>query len=330
MHTSTHVRRAVTALLAAGAVVAGLAVVLATPAGAANPLGTVAINPASGTETTGLEGTLSAACPADSTGQNGFISGPGLTGEAVIDSNRSPATTFSFTNTLLDVFQTAGIAAPSGTYTVRIACIGPDFFTETGEFTRQLSITPRTGSASTVNYVVQSTIPAGPVTLTGTARVGKVLTCATAPVSGATQAYAWLRNGVATGSTTTTVSVPASWYNTTVSCRVTTTKDSESVQRTSAALKVGAGDALHYTVRPSLRGKARVGKILTCSAGAWQPAAASYKYLWFRGTKALSTKTKATYKVVRKDKGKLISCRVTAIRTGYGSGVAKTPAKKVK
>jgi hypothetical protein len=320
----------VTALLAAGAVATGLGIALATSADAAPALGTVAITPATGTETTGLEGTLSAACPAGSTGQNGFISGPGLTGEAVIDSNRTPATTFSFTNTLLDVFQTAGVAAPSGTYTVRIACIGADFFTETGEFTRQLSVTPRTGSASTVNFSVLSTIPAGPVSLTGTARVGKVLTCSTTPVAGATQAYAWFSNGVAVGNTTATMTVPASAYNATVTCKVTTTKDAESVQKTSNAVRIGLGDALRATVAPKVLGKAKVGKVLTCSHGTWQPAAASYKYLWFRGTKALTTKTAATYKTVRKDKGKLVTCQVTAIKAGYASGVAKAPARKVK
>jgi hypothetical protein len=137
----------------AGALATGVLVTVGTgSAQAATSLGTLAITPQSGTETTGLTGTLSASCPADSTGQNGYISGPGLTGEVVIDSNRSPATTFSFSNTLLDVFSGAGIAAPSGTYTVRIACVGADFFTESGQFTQQLTVTPRTGSGSTVNY----------------------------------------------------------------------------------------------------------------------------------------------------------------------------------
>jgi len=139
---------------AAGALATAALVTVGTGAAQAAPsLGTLTVTPTSGTETTGMTGALSASCPAGSTGQNGYISGPGLTGEAVIDSNRPPATTFSFSNTLLDVFSGAGIAAPSGTYTVRIACVGADFFTENGEFTQQLTVTPRTGSGSTVNYV---------------------------------------------------------------------------------------------------------------------------------------------------------------------------------
>jgi hypothetical protein len=329
MRISTHIRQRVTALLAAGAVAAGLGVALAPPVAAATSLGTLTITPASGTETTGLEGALSASCPAGSTGQNGYVSGPGLTGEAVLDSNRPPATTFSFSNTLLDVFQGAGIAAPNGTYTVRIACIGADFFTENGEFSQALSVTPRTGLGSTFNYVTQSGT-AGPVTLTGTAKVGKTLTCSTAPVSGATQTYAWYRNGVATGNSTASVSVPASWYNATVLCKVTTTKDAVPVVKTSNSVKIALGSALVYSVRPKVLGKAKVGKVLTCSHGTWVPAATSYKYLWFRGTKALTTKTKATYKVVSKDRGKLITCRVTAIKSGYANGVAKAPARKIK
>jgi hypothetical protein len=329
MRTSTHIRKRVTALLAAGAVAAGLGVTLATPAVAATALGTLTITPATGTETTGLEGSLSASCPVDSTGQVGYISGPGLTGEVVIDSNRTPTTAFSFTSTLLDVFSGAGVAAPNGTYTVRIACVGADFITENGEFSQQVSITPRTGSASTANYVTQANA-AGPVTLTGTARVGKTLTCSTAPVSGATQSYAWFRNGVATGNTTTAVTVPASWYNTTVTCKVTTTKDATSVEHTSNSVKIALGSALVNTVRPKVLGKARVGKVLTCWPGSWSPAASSYKYLWFRGTKALTTKTKSTYKTVLKDRGKLITCRVTAIKFGYANGVVKAPARKIR
>jgi hypothetical protein len=150
---------------AATAVATGALVSIGSGAAQAAPsLGTLTITPATGIENTGLTGTLSGSCPADSTGQNGFISGPGITGEAVIDSNRPPASTFSFSGTLLDVFQGAGIAAPNGTYTVRIACIGTDFFTETGEFTQQLTVTPRTGSASTANYA--TVVPAQNTTVT--------------------------------------------------------------------------------------------------------------------------------------------------------------------
>jgi hypothetical protein len=154
--------------LATGALVAAGA----GAAQAAPSLGTLTITPTSGVENTGLTGELSASCPANSTGQNGFISGPGITGEAVLDSNRPPATTFSFSNTLLDVFQGAGIAAPNGTYTVRIACIGADFFTETGEFTQQLTVTPRTGSGSTANYVTVVPAQGTSVTLAQNAASG--------------------------------------------------------------------------------------------------------------------------------------------------------------
>jgi len=149
-----NLKKRILSVAAVGAVVAGALVTVGSGAAQAAPsLGTLAITPTSGTETTGMTGTLSASCPGTSTGQVGYISGPGITGEAVLDSNRSPSASFSFSNTLLDVFSGAGIANPSGTYNVRVACIGADFFTETGEFTQQLTVTPRTGSGSTANYV---------------------------------------------------------------------------------------------------------------------------------------------------------------------------------
>ncbi|RYG57010.1 MAG: hypothetical protein EON56_03215 [Alphaproteobacteria bacterium] len=76
-------------------------------------------------------------------------------------------------------------------------------------------------------------------------------------------------------------------------------------------------------------GTAKVGRILTCSKGTWSPAATSYKYQWFRGTTALRGKVASTYKTVAADKGKLVTCKVTALKTGYTSGLAAATARKI-
>ena len=67
-----------------------------------------------------------------------------------------------------------------------------------------------------------------------------------------------------------------------------------------------------------------------CKAGAWSPKATSYGYQWLRNGKAIKGQTKAKHKVVRGDKGKKISCKVTAKRTGYKSGSATTAVKRIR
>lgn len=180
-----------------------------------------------------------------------------------------------------------------------------------------------TSTSAARSYVV-----AGPTSISGTARVGGTLSCAA--TTGGTLAYSWFTNGVATGLTTSSVTVPASWLYASVTCALTSTKSVTSVTRTSAAVTVALGAELAHTVRPKVGGKAKVGKVLTCSPGSWSPAATSYRYQWFRGAKVLAGKSSAKYKAVRKDRGKLVTCEVTAASTGHASGVAKAPARKVK
>ncbi len=151
-------------IAAAGALSAGMLVTIGSGAAlAAFPAdpGQLTLTPATGNESTGLTANLSEPCPADSTGLVGYISGPGVTeAQGVIQSNRPANTTnFQMSGIFKDAFQNASLAAPSGTFTVRIACIGPDFFTENGEFRQTVNFTPRTG---TNNATYVTVVPAAP------------------------------------------------------------------------------------------------------------------------------------------------------------------------
>lgn len=139
---------------AAGALGAGLVVTVGTGAAQAVSLGTLTLTPATGNELTGLTATLSAACPAGATGIVGYMSGPGVSeSNGVIQSNRpADATSFALSGTFQNVFAANSIAAPSGTYTVRIACIGSDFFSEVGDFSQQVNFTPRSGFPNGATY----------------------------------------------------------------------------------------------------------------------------------------------------------------------------------
>lgn len=218
----------------------------------------------------------------------------------------------------------APVAVTGGTATLSNQVLPAGANALTAQFVPTDPDTDGASVSSAVSYAIT-----GPVGLTGTARVGRVLGCSTLAVAGTTRSVLWFRNGVSTGVTAPSLAVPAGWYNTGIKCRVTTTKNGSSVVRDSATAKIALGSALVYSVRPKVLGTARVGRVLTCSPGTWRPAATSYRYQWFRGTRPIAGKIAAKYKTIRADKGKLLTCRVTAIRAGYASGVAKAPARRI-
>lgn len=154
-------------IAAVGAISAGLLVTIGSGAAmAAFPAtpGQLTLTPASGNESTGLSAQLSQACPADSTGLVGYISGPGVTeSQGVIQGNRPVATSFQISGIFKDAFARASVAAPNGAYTVRIACIGSDSFTENGSFVQTVNFTPRTG---TNNATYVTVVPAAATTTT--------------------------------------------------------------------------------------------------------------------------------------------------------------------
>lgn len=431
MRTTSRLGRRITAVLAAGVLAAGIAAVsgIATPAQAAPSLGTLTIAPATGNESTALSGTTSAACPAGSTGINGYMSGPNMTeANGILLSNRPPATDFTFSSLFKELFTANAIAAPSGAYTVRIACIGPDFFAEVGEFTQVVNFTPR-GGANNANYVTVvpgatttttlaaptpadpvtlgtgatlnatvdggtagtptgsiqfkggsagttnigspvamvdgaaslttaaipagtnalkatyvpsganaldastssaiSYVVAGPATITGTARVGYTITCTSVATAGATKAFVWTVGTATSAVTAGSVKVPATWAKKSVKCAINTTKNAKTVTQTSATKTIALGVAPKAVRKPYLSGIFKVGKKLTCNKGTWSPTPSSYKYQWYRGSTKLTGKTLSTYVTSRYDKGKYVTCQVTAIKSGYLNGVAKAAPKKI-
>ncbi len=67
------------------------------------------------------------------------------------------------------------------------------------------------------------------------------------------------------------------------------------------------------TVKPKLRGTARVGKTLTCGAGTWKAAPApKFTYGWRIGGKVSRTQKKSTLKLTNAMRAKSVSCVVTA------------------
>ena len=172
--------------------------------------------------------------------------------------------------------------------------------------------------------------------ISGTAKVGKVLTAKPgtwkpAPVN---LSYQWyIKSGkkstAISGATQSTLTVPASAKGKTITVTVKGAKVGyKSVSKTSKATKkVKAGTLAGVT--PTITGIATVGQILTATTGTWAPAPVTLSYQWYRNGKKIKNAKSLTYTLVKADKGKKITIKVTGKKTGYTT-LTKTSKKTGK
>ncbi|MEU0970593.1 Tat pathway signal protein [Streptomyces sp. NPDC005917] len=170
--------------------------------------------------------------------------------------------------------------------------------------------------------------------ITGTAKVGARVTATTGSWSATpgSYAYQWKADGKAiSGATASTYTVPASLVAKKLTVTVTAVKSGWlSGSATSAAVTIAKGDAPKATKQPAITGTAKVGRKLTAAHGTWSPAATSYAYQWYANGKTISGATKPTLTLKLAQKGKKITVKVTAHRTGHRDGTATSkPTKAV-
>ncbi|GLF94947.1 cell surface protein [Streptomyces yaizuensis] len=167
--------------------------------------------------------------------------------------------------------------------------------------------------------------------ISGAVKVGAQLTArpgswTPAPTS---YRYQWKADGKdiakATGPTYT---VPANLLGRKVSVTVTALRAGHAVSKpaTSSAAAVGKGGAPKATKVPVISGAAKVGRTLTAKPGTWTPAPTSYGYQWYAGGRAISGATKSTLTLKSAQRGKKITVKVTARRTGHADGSAVSAA----
>lgn len=89
---------------------------------------------------------------------------------------------------------------------------------------------------------------------------------------------------------------------------------------------------LSVTKKPKIIGKAKVGRTLKTDRGKWSATPSSYSYQWYRNGKKIagSKAKKSKYKVTRKDRGKRLTIKVTAKRSGYTSASSTSKSVRVK
>ncbi|MEV5054234.1 hypothetical protein MRBLAR12_004491, partial [Arthrobacter sp. LAR12-1-1.1] len=165
-------------------------------------------------------------------------------------------------------------------------------------------------------------------TITGTAKVGLILTATpgTWGPSPVTLTYQWKANGVAiTGATATTYKPVAADVGKTLTVTVTGTKTGyTTAAKTSAATAAVAKGSLIAPI-PTITGTAKVGLILTATPGTWGPSPVTLTYQWKANGVAITGATATTYKPVAADVGKTLTVTVTGTKTGYTTA-AKTSA----
>jgi len=172
--------------------------------------------------------------------------------------------------------------------------------------------------------------------VSGTAKVGKTLKVSKGSwsVTGTKLAYQWLRNGKAISKATkSSYTLKSADRGKRISVRITASAPGRAagVSITPQTAKVAYGAAAKAKKKPKISGTARVGKTLKVSKGSWSLKDVKLSYQWLRNGKKITKATKSRYKLTKKDKGKKISVRVTAKKTGYKSAKVVTKAtKKVK
>ena len=88
-------------------------------------------------------------------------------------------------------------------------------------------------------------------------------------------------------------------------------------------------DAPSVAARPTIRGKAKVGRSLSCAHGRWRNRPTAYKYAWLRGHRYLIGARRSTYRITRPDRRHPLSCVVTAFNR-FGERTAISRPLKVR
>ncbi len=151
------------------------------------------------------------------------------------------------------------------------------------------------------------------------ARVARIMTAkANTWTPGTSFTYQWRINGVAVaGATGPTFKPPTSSYKRSLSVSVTGSRDGYlPTTRTSAKQTIGAGYLIPKV--PAISGTHKVGKTLKVVPGTWAYGP-KLTYRWYANGSPISGATKSSYKITKSKKGKYITVRVYAYKTGFVS-----------
>jgi hypothetical protein len=202
---------------------------------------------------------------------------------------------------------------------------GASWSNTSGDLTVTVTSIGVSGATVAVDYTPAIT-PAPAPSINGTPRVDRALSVVTGSwMAGVTLGYQWYVGGSAVaGATGTSYSPRARDIGKTVRAAVTGTKTGfPSVTRTSAPTAAVAPGVLAAS-RPTITGKAKVGRTLVAHHGTWSPRT-TFSYAWYASGKRIKHRTGATLTLAKAQRGKRITVRVTGKKPGYTT-VSKTAA----
>lgn len=181
------------------------------------------------------------------------------------------------------------------------------------------------GSVTVVAPIRSTAAP----TIKGTAGVGGKVTATTgswSPVADS-HTYQWQADGKAiAGATASSYTLPSALQGKQLTLVVTARKAGHPMVKATSAAVLVKGAAPKATKAPSITGTAKVGRVLTANRGTWTPTPTSYTYKWYADGKLITGATRSTFTLTSAQRGKRITVKVTANRTGHLSGTALSPA----
>jgi hypothetical protein len=300
----------------------------------------VMVNPTAGTwvETYPVQGTSSATTtttlavsPSTSAEQGASVT---LTATEIASDSTHPAGTVQFIEDTFDVGSPVTVNS-SGVATLTTTTLPPS---APNGLALEAVFTPTdtasyAGSTGTASYTVNP-VAAKP-TLSGPHQVGGTETCNEGSLDfGVNATYTWLVSGKAAGkpSKSDTFTVPGTAYKKALSCVASVSAGTgpvSSATSSSVTVSLGKAPTALKNKGPALSGPHAVGKVEKVSSGTWSVKGLSFSYQWLLNGKPIKGATKSSLKLTSSEKGKTLSCRVTAKATGYANGVATTKGVKV-
>jgi hypothetical protein len=165
--------------------------------------------------------------------------------------------------------------------------------------------------------------------ITGTARVGQLLTVSNGTWSNSPTGYTyqWRNNGANIGGeTASTLTLVTGDIGDSIDCVITATNAGGSTNASATAVGPVLPLAPTNSVLPAITGNPGQFRDLTVSNGTWANTPSGYTYQWRRDGVDISGQTASTHTIVAADVGHSLDCVVTA--TNAGGSTAATAAAK--
>lgn len=180
---------------------------------------------------------------------------------------------------------------------------------------------PTTQTFTASNKVIGALTVSSAPKINGIKRVGSTLTSTTPKTkpTATKSSHQWLRSGKnINGATKNKYVLTPADLGKTLSVKIVYKRSGYlSLAKTSSATtKISVGK-FAVTKTPRISGKQQTGKTLKASTGTWSAKPTKFSYRWHRNGVPISKATKSTYKVTSRDRGKVLSVKVTGSRSGF-------------